>query len=74
MKSQRWYEDNPTPRYNYNNDPFAEGARQYQQELINKATLTLRNENELLRHENYQLREEIIYLRAELAKQKEERK
>ena len=74
MKSQRWYEDNPTPRYNYNNDPFAEGARQYQQELIEKATSSLRNENELLRHEIDQLREEIFDLKAELAKQKEERK
>ena len=68
MKSQRWYEDNPIPRYDYNNDPFAEGARKYQQELINKATTTLRQENERLRSENWQLREMVIYLKAELAK------
>ncbi len=71
MKSQRWYEDNPQPRFDYNNDPFAEGARRYQQELIEKATSSLRNENEQLRNENWQLREMVTYLKAELAKMRD---
>jgi len=50
-KSQRWYEDNPQPRFDYNNDPFAEDTCRYQQELIKKATSNLRNENELLGNE-----------------------
>ena len=68
VKSQRWYEDNPQPRFDYNNDPFAEGARRYQQELIEKAIFNLRNENERLKNENWELCETVTYLKAELAK------
>lgn len=60
--------------FNYNNDPFAEGARKYQQELINKTTLKLKHdliqctdERNYYKNKSEQLNEQVRELKEQMA-------
>lgn len=60
--------------FDYNNDPFAEGARKYQQELIDKATARLKhdliqrtNERNYYKNKNKQLNEQVRELKKQIA-------
>ena len=60
--------------FNYNNDPFAEGARKYQQELIDKATARLKhnliqrtNERNYYKKKSEQLNEQVRELKKQIA-------
>ena len=60
--------------FDYNNDPFAEGARKYQQELINKATRRLKhnliqrtNERNYYKNKSEQLNEQVRELKKQIA-------
>ena len=58
----------------YNNDPFAEGARKYQQELIGQTTIKLKhdliqrtNERNYYKNKSEQLNEQVRELKKQMA-------
>lgn len=60
--------------FDYNNDPFAEGARKYQQELINNATIKLKHdliqrtgERNYYKNKSEQLNEQVRELKKQMA-------